>query len=426
MASSSRFSYDYTEGATAEDIRDAVTINKLARTDSRYSSYGDDHVGSIFDGPGSAAIPSSVSRMSQDDSRRRSTEFTRTRRTSLGGRSIDSRRSGSIQRADSGQTVDSDIVSRDDMSDAYSWSRERSRSPPARTSVFENIASIFGRGTAESPVQTRRPSLSRASSTSRRIRRTRSRTSSDYAIGDDTASGDERWGYSSGEDDEEEIEQEDIRAEITRDGGSDLDSYPPSPTTLPLLVNDPIFGGETRIDMGVEFEPLDPPPPGPPSRQTIYVSDEDVNIRFVGYEVIRMWQLLWRVCCILSFGILALLGHWFPRLWLQWVAQEKAFMHIEHGFVVVEVRRLRTYPFGDILTRCQTAYRDIALFPVRKIDYPYNTSTVFNAPSSTEDTPYEKIGGLLIVDYRYARFALDPRTGLFSMVRSVLYYLLRG
>jgi len=320
-----------------EDIKDAVTINEPPGRDSRYNSYGDDHFGSIFDGPGSTIIPSSVSRMSQDDSRRRSMEFSRARRSSLGGRSVESRRSdGAIQITDNGRTVDDDAVSQDDVSYLDNWSQRRSGSPPARTSVFENIANIFGRNTAESPVQTRRPSLSRGSSASRRIRRTRSRTSSDYAIDDDTASGDERWGYSSGEDDEEN-DQDSVRAEIARQGGSDLDSYPPTPTNLPLLVNDPIFGGETRIDMGAEFEPLDPPPPGPPSRQTIYVSDEDVNIRFVGYEVIRVRQVLWRVCCILSFGILALLGHWFPRLWLRWVAQEEAFMHIEHGFVVVEV-----------------------------------------------------------------------------------------
>lgn len=97
-------------------------------------------------------------------------------------------------------------------------------------------------------------------------------------------------------------------------------------------------------------------------------------------------------------------------------------MHIEHGFVVVEVRCLRMYPISDILTISQTAYRDIALFPVEKIDYPYDTSTAFNAPLSTEDVVDEKIGGLLTVDYRYARFALDPRTGLFSMVRSASLY----
>ena len=65
----------------------------------------------------------------------------------------------------------------------------------------------------------------------------------------------------------------------------------------------------------------------------------------------------------------------------------------------------------------QTAYRDIALFPVEKIDYPYDTSTVFNSSSVVEGIVDEKIGDLLVVDYRYARFALDPRTGLFSMVR---------
>ena len=334
MASSSN---DYTEGASPEDIRDAVAIHKVSRTDSRYDSYGDDHFGSIFDGPGSVVIPSSVSRMSQDGSRRRSMEFSRARALSQGGRSIDSRRSdGNV--SDGGRAADPDTLSRDDVSYTDNWSQRRSPSPPARASVFENIANIFGRGTAESPVQTRRPSFSRGSTSSRRTRRGRSRASSDYHVQDDAASGDERWGYSSGEDDEE-AEQDSIEAEIARDGGSDLNSYPPSPTNLPLLVNDPIFGGETRIDMGVEFGPLDPPPPGPPSRQTLYVSDEDVNIRFVGYEVIRVHQLLWRVCCILSFGTLALLGHWFPRLWLRWVAQERAFMHIEHGFVLVEVRR---------------------------------------------------------------------------------------
>ena len=417
MASSSGFSYDYTEGASAEQVRDAMTINKPPRMDTQYSSYGEDHFGSIFDGPGNTAIPSSVSRMSQDDSRRRSMDFSRARRSSYDRRSIDSRRSG-IQRTDSVRTVDSDAVSRDDVASIDNWSQRRSRSPPARPSVFENIANIFGRSNVESPVQTRRPSLSRGSTSTRRSRRAYSRSTSDYAI-DDTASGDERWGYSSGEDDEES-EQDSLEAEITRNGGSDLDSYPPTPTNLPLLINDPIFGGETRIDMGIEFEPLDPPPLGPPSRQTIYVSDEDVNIRFIGYEVIRVRQVLWRICCIMSFGILALLGHWFPRFWLRWVAEEKAFMHIKHGFVVVEVCHFRSIPFIGKLMRWQTAYRDVALFPVEKIDYPYDTSTVFNAPSTAEDAADEKIGGLVVVDYRYARFALDPRTGLFSMIRLVL------
>lgn len=60
---------------------------------------------------------------------------------------------------------------------------------------------------------------------------------------------------------------------------------------------------------------------------------------------------------------------------------------------------------------------------MKKIDYPYDTSTVFNPLSLAEDVADEKIGDLLVVDYRYARFALDPRTGLFSMIRLVFLYL---
>ena len=60
---------------------------------------------------------------------------------------------------------------------------------------------------------------------------------------------------------------------------------------------------------------------------------------------------------------------------------------------------------------------------MERIDYPYDTSTVFNAPSSTENATDEKMGDLLVVDYRYARFALDPRTGLFNMIRQVLLQL---
>lgn len=84
----------------------------------------------------------------------------------------------------------------------------------------------------------------------------------------------------------------------------------------------------------------------------------------------------------------------------------------------------------------KTAHRDISLFPVRILKYPYAVSTVF--PSSVEEQngriasrvasslpkangnalrEYNMLKDLLVVDYRYSRFALDPRTGMFSMIR---------
>ena len=61
------------------------------------------------------------------------------------------------------------------------------------------------------------------------------------------------------------------------------------------------------------------------------------------------------------------------------------------------------------------------------LDYPYHVTTVFPAQvpiSRTSSRAGENgtaapgtLETLLVVDYRYARFALDPRTGLFSMVK---------
>lgn len=181
-------------------------------------------------------------------------------------------------------------------------------------------------------------------------RRTSSR-GSEYAV--DTADEDEeRWGYSSGEEDTES-EAGDNLARHASDNESAYrsveESYPPSPSlALHIMSGDPIFGDEARIDMG-ELDLLEPPPPGPPSRQTIYIADEDVHIRFVGYETVAVHQFLWRCCCVLSFGILGLLGHWFPRLWLRWVAQEKAFKHMSHGFMVIEVSNSGIY---DVFRNC--------------------------------------------------------------------------
>lgn len=85
------------------------------------------------------------------------------------------------------------------------------------------------------------------------------------------------------------------------------------------------------------------------------------------------------------------------------------------------------------------------MFPLRTLVYPYHTTSVFPAvvpagqviPASTSSptSSINKSNGsvvldgdnvlehLVIVDYRYSRFVLDPRTGLFGIIRSVEYRL---
>ncbi|EIW62465.1 Ca-transporting ATPase [Trametes versicolor FP-101664 SS1] len=416
-SSSSPSAHDYTEGASAIDIQQAIATANRARRDSRYGQDGDN----MFDGPGHAVNPSSVSRMSLQDHGRRSSGYSRASRSrrqsedsmSRGGRSRSRRMSrDSVVDADVTGDEHSD-VSGDEVEDRGRPSRGRkdSTSPHAtRGNMFENIVSMFGRSAAvtDSPPRSRRPSMSSRASRSRLLRRHSSRRSdagSDYAV-DTEDSGDERWGYTSNE--EDSGSEADI-ASVGRSGSEmDYGSLPPSPSRMhPLLAGDPVFGSEARIDMG-ELDQLSPPPPGPPSRQTLYVADEDAHIRMIGYEPIPWRQWLWWTCCVLSCGVLGLLGRWFPRLWLRWVTRERAFVDMHHGFVVVE-----------------TAYRDIALFPISRISYPYPVSTLVSTPpdpsqllpSARAGLVSGNLGMLTCVDYRYNRFALDPRTGLFAMIR---------
>jgi cation-transporting P-type ATPase 13A2 len=80
-----------------------------------------------------------------------------------------------------------------------------------------------------------------------------------------------------------------------------------------------------------------------------------------------------------------------------------------------------------IPTWCETNFSDILFVPVRKIPYPYRSSTVF--PGYSASTKVNGNGSssinsegllledLLLIDYRYAKFALDPTSGTFSAVK---------
>jgi len=72
------------------------------------------------------------------------------------------------------------------------------------------------------------------------------------------------------------------------------------------------------------------------------------------------------------------------------------------------------------------------LLPIQKLIYRYPITTVF--PETIPSVPGTEIliprnrdfgvkdgflHNLLVIDYRYNRLAVDPRTGLFSMVRFV-------
>ncbi|KAF8530457.1 hypothetical protein BU17DRAFT_36097 [Hysterangium stoloniferum] len=417
--------HDYTEGATDADITNAYGGRARERRDSQVSVYGED-MNAVFDGPGHTVLPSSVTTMHRErpPARRasgRQSFSSRHRRRSEDRMSLASPPpDGDSEDMQQSSESDNEPDTQDgvDIATSHTGRSSRRRESMASRSVFENMARLFR---SSSPAHSPR-ALSRASSgRSSRSRRSGSRPSSewnDYAVDDDES---ERWGYSSQEEDADSADS--LRpegADIVTSRNVDFGSMPLSPTgSLPFLSNDPFFG-DTRID--VEEIPLamSPPPPlGPPSRQRVHLVDEDLTVRFLGQEIIRYKQRLWTLGSLITFGILGLAGHWFPRVWLRWIAYEKAFKNIRNGFVVAE-----------------TASRGLVVVALSRIPYPYPMSTVFpdssllsiptpdsalllepDSPSGPARNDPETAGQLTVVDYRYTRFILNTEVGLFTTIR---------
>ncbi|EIW73562.1 hypothetical protein TREMEDRAFT_67419 [Tremella mesenterica DSM 1558] len=185
-----------------------------------------------------------------------------------------------------------------------------------------------------------------------------------------------------------------------------------------------------------------------PSRQTVLLPDEDLSIRFTGYRTDPLRSAIWWAGCFFTFGGLGLLGRWIPSIWVGFCGKETAFDEAREGsWLMVE-----------------TPYGDLHIVPLQIIPYPYPLSTVFpqTLTATTSKTPSirgqpmtngspipstshtlhgeppggvgaakdlipdvepgrttweETMGFLKIMEYRYTRFALEPYSGQWSMIR---------
>lgn len=290
--------YDYTEGASPQDIqavRAEESRSRRRRRDSQVgSAYGDDD-GAVFGGPQAALVPSSVSSFHRErplwdrrsSNRRRSID---SRRSVDGRRSVDSRPSVDSQpSADEAALLISD---EEDNADAQE---------PQLTRQSGMFASWTGLFRARSPESESRPALSRRTSAASQAVSDASIPAWDDAFGSEASP-----------------------------------SPPPSPTaSLPILTGGDPFFGDTRIEISPPPSLYDVDAKLPESRQNVYVADEDAHLRLTAYVRVRWRNALWYLVSVLSLGILALVGRWIPRMWLRFVAQEVSFANAT--FVVVEV-----------------------------------------------------------------------------------------
>lgn len=429
---------DWTEGANATEIAEALDIRgrNSGRRDSMSGWGGEDegHQTSIFDGPGSYSIPSSVTSMHHHQGSyggRRSMSIDQRRPSSRAGSRVGSRRPSMESR----RTVQSTAV-RSEGSDGGGpveaegegllfQSRHRKGEDSdddedeegrRKGGVFGGIAAALGFGSSrvadeeDDPSgqygrsfssQRSRPSL-RHRSSSRSHRSARSEALSDGDLSDDN------WGYSSNEDDSDSARSVTSSQGSIRSENNDLiplhrsNRHPESPSepTIPLLPQDPVFSSSSAHHHEVDsarnasqtgetfaFPEIASAHVG--SRQIISLPDEDLSILFTGYETVRWKEFVWWIGVVLSAGILGLVGRWVPGLWVRWVGKETNFAEETKGqrWLLVEVRRIFESvcagSFADQTFHSQTPFKDLNIIPLQSVSYPYPLSTVFPPKSSS-------------------------------------------
>lgn len=219
-----------------------------------------------------------------------------------------------------------------------------------------------------------------------------------------------------------------------------------------------VLNGESRIELGSPplspFDREDDPfwtgePSGlgrgesaTSSRQPIYISDEDLQLKFIGWGAKTWKRIVWAGGCVGSAGTLWLLGRWRPALWLSGRGVEREFSRASHvviesqygDFTVLPIQTLelsKPLPTSVVFppsSRTPPMHRDDPLPPkpalpawMSSLNGAHNSKTASRVGSSANSIRSKHVGPLLssvrYVEYRYYRFLLHEDTGRFRMAR---------
>lgn len=55
-------------------------------------------------------------------------------------------------------------------------------------------------------------------------------------------------------------------------------------------------------------------------QQQVLLEEEDITLTFTGYQYLKSWQYLYYAVCVLTGGIIFLLGRWMPQRLIAWIA----------------------------------------------------------------------------------------------------------
>ncbi|KAG0243506.1 hypothetical protein BGW41_002046 [Actinomortierella wolfii] len=164
------------------------------------------------------------------------------------------------------------------------------------------------------------------------------------------------------------------------------------------LLNTPSTPRPGRSKLALNKRPLEIDLRHDQCQQRVYLEEEDIQLTFTGYRFIRLRVMLYYVACVLTAGILFLLGRWLPKYYLRLVAERCDLSRAE--YIVVE-----------------NEWGQFSMEQVFNKYYGGPISSVFNAEQmemamDDNDSDSTMIGGILhdmqYFDYRYIRFIYNP------------------
>ncbi|EEB08701.1 P-type ATPase P5 type [Schizosaccharomyces japonicus yFS275] len=134
--------------------------------------------------------------------------------------------------------------------------------------------------------------------------------------------------------------------------------------------------------------------------QAVYLIDEDLEIMIAGFKTDKTRLYVYRVLCVLSFGLLYLLFRWMPRWYVKYLGKSEPFASADWLSV-------------------ETQWGEFSIHNLQTQFYENSLSTVFGASirvSSLKDIDTDPfVDSFRYVSYRYTKFIYHPLLDCFLL-----------
>ncbi|KAH7047823.1 hypothetical protein BKA57DRAFT_463445 [Linnemannia elongata] len=134
--------------------------------------------------------------------------------------------------------------------------------------------------------------------------------------------------------------------------------------------------------------------------QHVYLEEEDIELTFTGYRFLQTRLYIYYLACVLSAGILFLLGRWLPQRYLAFVA-EKCEMSQAESVVVKDA-------YGQLVT--EVVFTKYYGGPINSVFSPEQMEKQEDDEGFDEALSSGMLHDMRYFDYQYIRFIYNPVT----------------